>query len=515
MSADTHFVMWTEATVTAVLGIGARAGDHEVSYTGVGTDTRALKDGELFVALRGERFDAHDFLQQAHECGATGAVVERVPEGAPAGMRYYEVPDTLAALALLGRARRHAVGARVCAVAGSNGKTTTKELLRAALSPRYRVHATTGNLNNLIGAPLTLLATPDTAEVIVAEIGTNTPGEVARLAAIVEPDAAVITGISAEHLEGLGDLEGVLREETSVVPWVPRAGVIVVADDPAVLPERARRMHPAVQVAGLTEQADAELRGADVALDEEGRVSFAWAGRRVQLELRGRHNARNALVALGVARAWGVPDDQAIAALEELEPPKMRAEFHRFRELTVIADCYNSNPASVHAAVDLLTSMPKRGGRVAVLGSMLELGPRSGEIHREVADDVARQDIDVIVATGEFADAFGPHRAALGSRLIITDEALDAWQSLAERLRGTETVLLKGSRGVALERLLPRFMEQWGSLHPHGEASGSRAIDSNTGTRDDARPAEHPQTSTAARGGGEKDGPGTGEGRGN
>jgi UDP-N-acetylmuramoyl-tripeptide--D-alanyl-D-alanine ligase len=503
VSPDTHISPWTEAAVAAALGIAAREDDGAVRYTAVATDTRSLQGGELFVALRGERHDAHEFLAQAHEAGATGAVVEHVPAGAPDGLRYYEVPDTLAALGLLGRARRHVVGARLVAVAGSNGKTTTKELLKAALAPLYRVHATTGNLNNLVGAPLTLLATPDDTDVIVAEIGTNVPGEVARLAAIVQPDAAVVTGISAEHLEGLGDLQGVLREETSVIPWVPRTGVVVVADDPAMLPERARRMHAGVQVAGLTDLADDELRGSDVRLDDEGRVSFQWGGHRVQLELRGRHNARNALVALGIARAWGVPAADAIASLQRLQPPKMRAEFHRIGELVVIADCYNANPASVDAAVDLLSSMPRRGGRIAVLGSMLELGPRSGEIHREVAHDVAQHDFDVIVATGEFADAFGPHRAALGSRLIIAADALDAWEPLSGAITGDEVILLKGSRGVALERLLPRLEEKWGSLHPHGEALGSRAIGTNTGLRDDARPAEHPQgTPTAERRGG-------------
>ncbi|CAN5854953.1 UDP-N-acetylmuramoyl-tripeptide--D-alanyl-D-alanine ligase [soil metagenome] len=483
---------WTEAAVTAALGIAARPDDVNVVFSGVKTDTRMLEGGELFVALRGETFDAHDFLEQARDAGAAGAVVERIPAGAPSDLRYYEVIDTLAGLGLLGRAYGRRLNVRVCAVAGSNGKTTTKELLRAALSPKYRVHATTGNLNNQIGAPLTLLATPADADVVVAEIGTNTPGELAKLAAIVQPDAVVITGISAEHLEGLGDLQGVLREETSVLPWVPRDGVVVVADDPPMLAERARQLHDGVLVAGLTETADADLRGSDVSLDDEGRVQFRWAGRDVALELRGRHNARNALVALGIARAWGVPEDDAIAALQALEPPKMRTEFHSIGDLTVIADCYNSNPASVHAAIDLLVSMPRRGGRIAVLGSMLELGPQSRAIHREVADGVVDQGIDIVVATGEFADAFGPHRAALGSRLIAVADPLDAWAPLAELVKGDEVVLLKGSRGVALERLLPRFEDKWGSLHPHGEASGPRAIVDNTGVRDDAPPAEHP-----------------------
>lgn len=488
--------VWTEAAVTAALGSAARAHDDTVVFTAVSTDTRALKGGELFVALRGAIHDAHDHLTDARSAGALGAVVDHIPDGAPDDLRYYVVPDTLAALGLLGRCLRRQLPARVCAVAGSNGKTTTKELLRAALEPKYRVHATSGNLNNLIGAPLTLLRTPEKAEVVIAEIGTNAPGEIAQLSAIVEPDAAVITGISAEHLEGLGDLHGVLREETSVLPWVPVRGVVVVADDPPMLAERARSMHGSVRVAGLTERADAELRGTDVELDEDGRVRFRWAGRLVSLELRGRHNARNALVALGLAEAWGVPSADAIAGVEALQPPKMRTEYHRIGDLIVIADCYNANPASVSAAVDLLASMPRRGGRVAVLGSMLELGPRSGEIHRELADEIARGDFDIIVATGDFADAFGPHRTALGRRLMIVSDPLEAWAPLSAALQGSEVVLLKGSRGVALERLLPRFEEQWGSLHPHGEAFGSRAIDTTTGSREDARTAERPQSHT-------------------
>src|SRR5690606_3955026 len=227
---------------------------------------------------------------------------------------------------------------------------------------------------------------------------------------------------------------------------------------------------------------------------EEGRVRFRWAGRAVALELRGRHNARNALVALGIARAWGVPDEDAIAGIEALSAPKMRTEFHRIGDMVVIADCYNANPASVSAAVDLLASMPRRGGRVAVLGSMLELGQGSAAIHGEIAADIAGLDLDVIVATGEFTAAFEPHGEALGSRLIAVQDPVEAWTPLESVLKGSEVVLLKGSRGVALERLLPRLEDKWGSLHPHGEAFGSRAIDSTTGSRDDARPAERPQS---------------------
>jgi UDP-N-acetylmuramoyl-tripeptide--D-alanyl-D-alanine ligase len=378
---------WTDAMVAAALGIAART-DAEPerrgvrTYASVETDTRELAAGALFVAIRGENHDGHAFLAQAAESGARGAVVDHVPDDAPDGLLYYVVADTLAALGRLARLRRRRLGARVCAVAGSNGKTTTKDLLRAVLGTRYRVHATPGNFNNLVGAPLTLLGAPDDAEVIIAEIGTNVPGEIPRLAAIVEPDAVVITGISAEHLEGLGDLDGVLREETAVLPWLPRGAASIVADEPPALAARARAITPDVRVAGLSDRADDALRGAAVTLDDGGRVSFRWQGRDVRLGLRGRHNARNALLALGIGEAWGVDADAAIAALAALEPAKMRAEFHEIGGLRVIADCYNANPASLDAALDLLCSIPADGPRVAVLGSMLEMGDASDAVHR-------------------------------------------------------------------------------------------------------------------------------------
>jgi UDP-N-acetylmuramoyl-tripeptide--D-alanyl-D-alanine ligase len=426
--------------------------------------------------------------------------VEHIPEGAPQSLLYYVVPDSLVALGKLGRMHRQRLGVRVCAVAGSNGKTTTKDLLRAVLATRYRVHATPGNFNNLFGAPLTLLGASDDTDIIVAEIGTNVPGEIAHLAAIVEPDAAVITGIAAEHLEGLGDLEGVLREETAVLPWLPAGAPAIVADEPAMLAERARTLVPALRVAGLSERADEALRGSDVAIDERGRVSFRWEGRDVKLQLRGRHNARNALLALGIGRAWGIDADAAITALAALQPAKLRVEFHDVGGLTVIADCYNANPASVDAAVDLLCSLPQSGDRVVVLGSMLEMGESAAQLHREAAGAIAALDIDLIVATGDFVPAFEAHAAALGDRLIRETDPLRAYERLAPRLSGSETILLKASRGVALERLLARLEANWGGPHPHGEAARPRASRKLTGERGDAPSAGHSQPSARAAG---------------
>ncbi|NJD11350.1 MAG: UDP-N-acetylmuramoyl-tripeptide--D-alanyl-D-alanine ligase [Gemmatimonadetes bacterium] len=488
---------WTDARITAALGLGAHAGGEDVVYGGVSTDTRALRPGALFVALRGATHDAHDYLAQAAAAGARGAIVERLPADAPAGLRYYLVPITLHALGQLARCHRRTLGAHVCVVAGSNGKTTTKDLLRAVFSARYRVHATNGNFNNLVGAPLTMLAAPADAEIVIAEIGTNAPGEVAQLAAIIEPDAAVITGISAEHLEGLGDLGGVLREETSVLPWLPPQGLAVVADEPPALAARAQLLYGNVVAAGFTERAAEAARGADAAVDDDGRARFRWRGQDVALQLRGRHNARNALLALALGERWGVAPEAGAAAVAGLPGARLRSEVHRFGGLTVIADCYNANPASTDAAVDLLVSMPRQGGRVVVLGSMLELGSESAAIHAECARAIAARGLDLIVATGAFVPAFAPLGARLAGRLLLESDPLRAYELLEPALAGDEVVLLKGSRGVALERLLPRFEAKWGALHPHGEAFGSRASSLVTGARDEARPAERPHGSTS------------------
>lgn len=465
---------WTDAAVREALGLESPSGESEARpvYSGVVTDTRTPSPGSLFVALRGERFDAHNFLRSAVSAGARGAVVERIPEGAPAELVYYTVSDTLRALGLLARHYRRHLGARVVAVVGSNGKTTTKELTRAALSVCYRVHATSGNLNNLVGVPLTLLAAPADAEALVVEVGTNAPGEVAWLGEVVEPDAVLITSIAEEHLEGLGDLEGVLREETSILALLPPSGVALVAEEPAMLPERAREIAPRVRVAGCSAAADEDLRAAEVAVDEGGRALFLWRGEPVQLALRGRINARNALLALGLAEEWGVPVEEAVAGVALAEAPALRTEVVQYGELVVIADCYNANPASLEAAVELLVSLPRRGGRIAVLGTMREMGETSAELHRRVAGVVAGQELDLIVATGEFAAAFEPWAAGLGERLLRLEDPVEAYEPLAHRLRGGEVILLKGSRGVALERLLPLLERDFGGLAARPEAPG-------------------------------------------
>src|SRR5438876_12265948 len=259
---------WDSQSVAAALGVSAPA---TLRFTGVTTDTRNLTPGDLFVALKGDRFDAHDFLADARAKGAAAAVVRR---GTPRvdGLPVFEVADTLTALGLLARARRQRLpqGSPVVAITGSSGKTSTKELIRAVLATRYRTHATSGNLNNLVGVPLTILAAPDDAEALVAEAGASVPGEIARLRDVIEPTIAAITNVGYAHVEGFGSLGGVLREKVALVDG---AGVAVVGTDPPELAREARRRTRTV-VAGTAPEGDVRLQAAD--LGGAGQPGVPW-----------------------------------------------------------------------------------------------------------------------------------------------------------------------------------------------------------------------------------------------
>jgi UDP-N-acetylmuramoyl-tripeptide--D-alanyl-D-alanine ligase len=462
---------WTAGEVRRALETESPAG--EIEFTGISTDTRKIESGSLFVALKGASFDGHDYLAQAAEQGATGAVVAHVPGDAPRGMMLFVVDDTLHALGKLGRHRRRALGGRVVAVAGSNGKTTTKELLRAVLSPRLRVHATEANLNNQVGVPLTLLGVPDEAEAVVVEAGTNEPGEITLLSRIIEPDAAIITSIGEEHLEGLGSVEGVLEEELAIFDGLAPGGTGFVADEPAELPEGAqgRIGGMRLRVAGFDERADLFPDGGreGVRVRPDGSTEWSFHGVPIHLPVPGMHNVRNALLALGVAEAWGVPVQDAAKGLAAMQGLKMRNEWMRVGSIGVMADCYNANPPSMRAALDLLAGLPAEGEKVAVIGTMRELGDHGERLHRELALHAAGllgHGIDRVVATGDFVRAFAENASELGDRLIAAEDPVQAYEALRPTLTGRETLLLKGSRGVALERLLPLIERDFGSVEP-------------------------------------------------
>lgn len=454
--------LWTELEVRTALGMNPQRAQDDLVFSGISTDSRTVEPGDLFLALTGDNFEGHDFVMDALAKGAGGVVVSReVP--AEEATRIYPVDDTLLALGRLARHRRRALKAKVVAVTGSSGKTTTKDLLQETLRGSFRVHSTPRNLNNRIGLPQTLLMAPEDAQLLVLEMGTNEPGEIRALTEVAEPEMAVITTISETHLEKLGSLEGVLEEKLDLFRGMQAGGTGVVGDDPAVLQEQARPLVTELRVVGWTEAADPEFRPTDAEITEKGCYRFRWMGEHVRLGLPGRHSVQNALLALAVADSLGVPARDAARRIGKVQPGAMRSEVRGLGSLTLLLDCYNANPQSVRAALDLLETIQVLGPRVAVLGSMLELGEDTRLIHRRTLEDALERQLDLIVATGLFAEAATwvtrpPH----GPELIHAQDLDKAEEILHQRLGGTEVVLLKASRGVAMESLVPGLEERFG-----------------------------------------------------
>jgi len=413
----------------------------------VSTDTRSLREGDIFVALVGERFDAHDFLADAVAAGARALVVSRAAPIGGLDVPTYLVDDTLVALGDLARFRRLTWGGPVIAVAGSNGKTSTKELLRSALESRLAVHATSGNLNNRIGVPLTLLALPADSDVAVIELGTNIPGEIAMLRDIARPDVAIVTSIAEEHLEGFGDLAGVLREETSVFHGVA-VGIVPSSDADLATVSSPRRL----VTAGLDH---GDVHASSWKLESDGTGTAIVDGVSIHSPLRGAHNLRNLMLALAAAREVGVGVEDAARGIASLVPPPMRANWQTVGHSLVINDAYNSNPGSAIAAIDMLSAAPGVQ-KVAVLGSMLELGANSDRCHDDVARAAVAAPVALIGGMGEFAAAL--RRVAPADDRIVTASDVDQlWTELAPHLEDGATILLKASRGAKLERILPHI----------------------------------------------------------
>jgi UDP-N-acetylmuramoyl-tripeptide--D-alanyl-D-alanine ligase len=416
------------------------------------TDSRTVAPGDLFVALSGARFDAHEFLAQAVRAGAAAVVVSRPAAAAGLGLPVFVVGDTLVALGALARYRRRAWGRPVIGVVGTNGKTSTKELIRAALDAALRVHATEGNYNNLVGVPLTIFRLPDDADVAVVEMGTNQPGEIARLRAIAEPEIGVVTSVAEEHLEGLGDLNGVLREELSGVDGT-RVAIVPAAQPEVVAAARGRAA--CVVAAGLD---DGDLRPAAWGVDADGAGWLEIDGVEVRPPVRGVHNLRNAMLAIAVARECGVSFEDAARGIAAMRVPPMRVNFQQVGRATLINDAYNSNPGSARAALELLAHAGKGRQRVAVLGSMLEMGAQSPRLHRDVAAAALNAPIDLVAGVGDFAEALAELKA--DPDRVVTAPAVDElWDRLVSRLRPDAVILLKGSRGVRLERLVEPITE--------------------------------------------------------
>ncbi|HMO10897.1 MAG TPA: UDP-N-acetylmuramoyl-tripeptide--D-alanyl-D-alanine ligase [Actinotalea sp.] len=440
---------WDDRAVRTALGLPG--GAEGPAYTAIVTDTRTLAPGALFVALAGERFDGHRFLDVARDAGAIAAVVRADTADVP-GLILYRVEDTLRAYGWLARHRRRQLRGPVVGVTGTNGKTATKEMLAAALATRFRVHATRLNLNNLVGVPQTILEAPESIEALVVEAGANLPGEIARYREIIEPSVAVITNVAQGHLEGFGSVEGVRAEKLALAEGVP---VVVIPSDDAELLAGARARAGRVVTAGL-ERGD--VVPTSVTLDPAGRARMIVDGIELRVSQFGLHQARNALLVWAVAKELGLDLAAVASALGQVSLPGGRGELIQHGSLTVLNDSYNANPASFRAVIEVARAM--RGNRklVFVAGTMRELGPEASRWHADVAEALVALDPDLLAAVGEFGPALAPFAGRLGERLLTAPDALSMGEQLAPRLKGDELVVLKGSRGVTLERMLPALI---------------------------------------------------------
>ena len=414
------------------------------------TDSRQLQAGDFFLPLVGERFDGHHFLDQMPERKAQAAVVSRSwAEPVPPDLLHWRVGDTLLAYQQLALLHRRAMAKPLVAVTGSAGKTTTRELIRAALAPLGPIQASEGNNNNDVGVPLTVLKADVDHRALVIEMGMRGPGEIERLSRCTEPDLAVITNIGTAHIGRLGSREAIAAAKCEITAGLHAKGTVVIpAGDPLLESALAAVWSGRVLRVRLADDpvADADLIGAmdgdQLLIDVD----------RLPLQLEGRHNARNLLLAVAVADQLGVPRK----ALEVMQVTVPGGRNRRLKQggLTLLDETYNASPEAVLAALELLAAQP--GRRFAVLGTMLELGDRSLELHREVAARAVQLGLDglVLVDAGAEGKAMAEVAASLPNlQLVSKPEA--AAVPLAAWLCSGDVLLLKASRGVALERLIP------------------------------------------------------------
>jgi UDP-N-acetylmuramoyl-tripeptide--D-alanyl-D-alanine ligase len=428
----------------------------ETAVQRVSTDSRRIAAGDLFFAIKGNNFDGHDFLSDVAEKGASALVVEHRP-AKPLNAGVIVVRDTRKALGQFAARYRQDFQLPIVAVAGSNGKTTTKELIASLLQQELPTVWSEASFNNDIGVPLTLLNIESKHRAAVLEVGTNHPGELPALVGLIQPGVGVITSIGREHLEHFGGMEGVVQEEGWLAELLPSSGTLFVNGDSEWTPRIVRRHHGRTVTVGMGTQN--QWRGEFCSMDRRGvifRISSPCGEYNTEFRvgLLGRHQITNATFALAIAAEFGVKVEAAAKGLADAKPPKMRMQFWKAGEIEVLDDCYNANADSMIAALQTLADLPCRGRRVAVLGDMAELGEHSMSAHEEVGRRAAELQIDQVVAVGKFASWTANAASRAGLRNVTTfADVNSAVAAVPALLKMNDLVLLKASRATGLERI--------------------------------------------------------------
>jgi UDP-N-acetylmuramoyl-tripeptide--D-alanyl-D-alanine ligase len=451
--------------------------DHKAIAQAYSIDSRTLQPGQLFFAVKGERMDGHDFVQQALEKGAVAAVV-RKDELARYAVKtgLLAVADTLVALQTLGAAVRRLWAKPLIGVTGSTGKTTTKEAIAHVLSTRFRVLKSEGNFNNHFGLPLMLLKIEPEHEAAVIEMGMSHRGEIAALARIAQPEIGVVTNVAPVHLEFFKSVAEIARAKYELIESLPASGTAILNADDEYVSQFGRDFRGKVVRYGRHLSADIraeniESRGAAGSVFD---VVINGHRERATLPLVGTHNIYNALAAVATGMERGLSLAEASGALATLAPADKRGAVVQVGNITVINDCYNSNPTALDAMVDTLAAMPAKR-RIVVAGEMLELGPSAGELHRHSGRHMAEKGIDVLVGVRGLAQQMveAARQAGIKAEFVATPEEAGEW--LLRETREGDVVLLKASRGVKLERALEAVVGRQSSGVSKSKAADDRS----------------------------------------
>jgi UDP-N-acetylmuramoyl-tripeptide--D-alanyl-D-alanine ligase len=442
--------------IAKLTGVSLSSGDGSVMIDKVSTDSRTLKPGDLFVALRGENFDGHNFVESAANAGAAGAIVESNWKGeVPKNFALIRTTDTLQAYQQLGANYRKSLTLKVVAITGSNGKTSTKDFTASVLDRRFRVTKTEGNFNNHVGLPRTILEATSRDEVAVWEIGMNHPGEVAALSKIAAPDAAIITNIGVAHIEFMGSREAIAKEKGALAESVgPEGTVILNADDP-FSEGIAARARAKVIFAGTE---GGTVRAIEISQTADGSEFTILEGAhrcRAQLPVPGLHMVQNALLAVAAGRAFGLSIEECAAGLATAPLAKARLQIKEIGGVQFLDDSYNANPDSMKAALRTLVELDADGKRIAVLGEMHELGDESERGHREVGETAAALNIDQLIVIGSVAAAIAnaARHAGLENTTVVNSTS-EAAEVLSQIAAPGDLVLVKGSRAARTERVI-------------------------------------------------------------
>ncbi|MDA8377140.1 MAG: UDP-N-acetylmuramoyl-tripeptide--D-alanyl-D-alanine ligase [Planctomycetia bacterium] len=435
-------------------------------FTGrVSTDSRDVRPGDLFIAITGPNFDGHHFIPEVLEAGAAGILASHPTDAAigsavAASVTLLQCDDTIRGLNRLAAAYRRELRAKVIAVGGSNGKTTTKRIIHTLLTTRFSGVASPKSFNNNIGLPLTLLSVEPQHEYVVLEVGTNAPGEVEFLGQVAAPDIVVITGVGLEHLEFLSDIKHVAREEAALARFVATDGILLLTNDSPELLAALRLVHgPRFTIGASGSGADMEATEIHELLTG---INFVVNGHaHYHLPLLGRHNVYNAMLAIGVARRMGLTDAEIQSGMQNVKSAPMRLEPLRCGSHFIINDAYNANPTSMAAAIKMLATLPladdggERPRRVAILGDMLELGPTAVDLHHQTGSLAAENPIDLLLLVGPLMQHAAEAARLRNSTVFHFMDVASAAAALPGLLHPSDVILLKASRGLRLEKLLP------------------------------------------------------------